>query len=111
MVMYLSSLSFLTFSACELESTADSTVTITPSSSAIYINQSVALSASGGYEYTWTLAYPEWGVLSATEGATVSYTSRYDPVSSNGYSVVQTVVVQSTISGTLVPLLRTSLAP
>jgi hypothetical protein len=64
---------------CETESVGDQQITITPNSTGLLIGQFADFTASGGYEYTWSLDTPSWGLLSDTKGSTVRYTSRYEP--------------------------------
>lgn len=91
------------FVGCEVESAADQggSLTISPSSIGLYPDQTVDLTASGGYEYTWALSDSSIGFLSSSEGQTVRYTNRSN-ASTNGEtssSVIQTITVYSTIAG------------
>lgn len=85
------------FVGCEVESAADQGggLTITPTSIGLYPDQTADFTASGGYEYTWSLQDGAGGLLSATSGNTVRYTSR--PADSNSTSY-DTLTVVSTIS-------------
>lgn len=69
----------LCFVGCETESASENNVDITPASATILIDESVTLTASGGYDYEWSLENDSWGTLSTTEGSTTTYTSAYDP--------------------------------
>lgn len=82
---------------CEIESANVNNVSITPSSIGIRKNETVEFTASGGYEYTWSLEEESWGLLSAKTGSKTTYTSRYDPGTNN--VAVQVLTVTSTITG------------
>jgi large repetitive protein len=87
----------LLVSSCETESVANNDLTISPASIGLYKNQYADFTASGGFEYTWSLANPSWGVLSNLTGPTVRYTDRYDPGSNGDASVVQVLTVTSVV--------------
>jgi len=87
----------LLFSGCETESVANNDLRISPSSVGLYKDQYADFTASGGYEYTWSLENPTWGVLSSLTGPTTRYTDRYDPGSNGNASVVQVLTVTSVI--------------
>lgn len=103
---------------CETESAATS-VHITPSTAQIVQGQSITLTASGGYHYTWSLQNPTWGILSSTEGDSVTYTSllQYNKtVDTNGVVTIpapqiQTVQVVSTIPGDSTTPTTTTITP
>ncbi len=77
---------------CETESAAQR-VRISPSSARISKGESITFKASGGYLYEWALdpTKNDWGVLSASEGDTTTYTSLYDPGTNNTATQVLTV--------------------
>ena len=79
---------------CETQS-ASTRVTVEPSAATISKGQSITFTASGGYDYEWTLSNHSYGTLSTTSGDTVTYTSIYDPGDSN--TVVQVLTVNSFI--------------
>jgi hypothetical protein len=81
---------------CETQS-ATSKVTIDPSSATVSAGQSITFTASGGYNYTWSLSDHTLGTLSTTTGDSTTYTSLYDPGPSN--SAVQVLTVASSIAG------------
>ena len=58
---------------------ATAQVRITPDSASLNVGQSQLFTASGGYEYTWSLEQDSWGTLSARSGSETIYTSTYDP--------------------------------
>ena len=87
--------SFLT--GCETKS-ASSSVSITPDSTTIIIGQSITFTASGGYEYSWSLENNSWGTLSNLKGSSTVYTSRYNP-GTNSTPATQIITVQSSIEG------------
>ena len=82
---------------CETKSASEK-VTITPESALLEINQSVILTAAGGFEYAWSLSDETWGFLSSRSGSQTVYTSLYNP-GVDSLPQVQTVQVTSTISG------------
>ncbi len=68
------SASIAAVSGCE--SAGESTnISISPSSASIGLNQSIALTASGGWDYRWSLADGSYGRLSSTSGESVVYTA------------------------------------
>ena len=75
-------------------SPASSKVKITPDSVALTEGQSQLFTASGGYEYTWSLKNEGWGMLSTYSGSQTTYTSLYTPGSN---SAVQILFVTSSI--------------
>ncbi len=79
------------FTGCEVDS-ADTDIYITPDSGVLNKHQSVALTAHGGYRYTWSLGTEEWGTLSHRTGSEVVYTSLYEP---SDTPVVQIINVSS----------------
>lgn len=88
----------IAITGCEIESASANNVSITPSSVGIREDESVEFTASGGYEYTWSLDEESWGVLSDKTGSKTTYTSRYDP-GTNTTAKVQVLTVTSTITG------------
>jgi len=84
---------FLT--GCESNS-ADTQVTIEPGGASIAAGQSIAFTASGGYDYTWSLSDGALGTLNTRTGPTVIYTASS---SSSASGSVQTLTVVSTIEG------------
>jgi hypothetical protein len=83
---------FLT--GCESDS-ADTQITIEPGGASIAAGQSMAFTASGGYDYTWSLSDGSLGTLNTRTGPSVIYTSS----SSGSSGSVQTLTVVSTIQG------------
>ena len=81
---------------CETES-ASSRITISPSESSLRKDQSVTLTASGGYDYEWSLSAEDWGTLSRRRGTSTTYTSLYEPGSNNVET--QIITVTSVIEG------------
>lgn len=73
---------------------------MTPSSATLQSGQWADFTASGGYEYTWSLENEGWGVLSSRHGMTVRYTSTYSPDPEAAENPVQILRVTSTITGT-----------
>lgn len=75
---------------------ADSDITVSPSSATLSKGQSQTFTASGGYEYTWTLSPDDGsGKLNTTKGESVVYTC----LATNIGTAPKKVVVTSTISG------------
>lgn len=81
---------------CEVDPVA-SKVTIDPPSATISAGQSITFTASGGYDYRWSLSNHTLGTLSTTTGDTTTYTSLFDSSSSN--TAVQVLTVNSSIPG------------
>ncbi|MDP6810967.1 MAG: hypothetical protein QGH42_13465 [Kiritimatiellia bacterium] len=69
----------LCFVGCETESASQNNVLISPRSAIILIDNTVELTASGGFDYEWSLEQEEWGTLSTTKGSRTVYTSAHDP--------------------------------
>lgn len=88
----------LCFVGCETESASENNVDITPASATILIDESVELTASGGYDYEWSIETDAWGTLSTTEGNTTVYTSAYDPAAET-WQEHQVITVTSYING------------
>lgn len=72
---------------------------ITPSSVIIKIGQSVQFTASGGYDYSWSLSNDGMGILSIRSGGSTIYTSTYDPPAGSTSSNAQVLTVTSRIAG------------
>lgn len=90
---------------CETEDAASNNVTISPANVRVRLGETVTFTASGGYEYRWSLSGGDstnggggdaWGDLSTTRGPTTTYTSRQAPTTEN---VVRTLTVTSFITG------------
>jgi hypothetical protein len=80
---------------CDTDSTS-SAIDVSPSSVVLKKGQSATFTASGGYEYTWSLDPDDGsGQLNTLKGPTVKYTC----LSTNG-ATPKKVVVTSTIEGT-----------
>lgn len=81
--------------SCEVSS-ADSSITVSPSTATLTPGEQQTFTASGGYEYTWSLDPDDGsGQLSATKGESTVYTC----LSTNIGSMPKKVVVTSTITG------------
>lgn len=80
---------------CETESAASAQITVSPSSARLSArNPSVTLSASGGWNYTWSLSNSSYGSLSRASGSSVTYTASFfggDSGSSNAVEQIVTV--------------------
>ena len=81
-------------------------IQVSPSTATLHYGQSVQLTASGGYSYTWSLQSSTsgstvLGTLSSSTGPSVVYTSAINP-GSNGVTDVVTVtsVIPGDSSGT-----------
>lgn len=83
----------LALAGCNVDS-ADATIDIVPDSTSLRKNESVTLTARGGYNYTWSLTTESYGVLNTRSGRQVIYTSLYEPGSNS--PVTQIVKVTST---------------
>lgn len=61
---------------CETESAASAAIAVTPSAATLTAaNASVALTASGGWGYTWSLSDESLGTLNKRSGSSVVYTA------------------------------------
>ena len=85
------------FSACDTEP-AQSKPSIFPSSTRIRFGESIEFTASGGYEYEWSLENDSYGALNTRRGPKVVYKSFYNPSSATGL-VTQILHVRSFITG------------
>ncbi|OVE76210.1 hypothetical protein BVX97_02130 [bacterium E08(2017)] len=90
----------LVFTGCDTESVDENNVAITPGSATIAVGESVTFTASGGFEYEWSLANSpdEWGSLSNTKGPSTTYTSLKNS-SSNSAAATRALTVRSYITG------------
>jgi hypothetical protein len=92
------------FCACEVDS-ASGEVVISPSSAVLKKGESIQFTASGGYEYRWSLKNEEWGMLSSRRGPLTVYTSLYDPRDCTGckpeQGAVQILYAESYIPASL----------
>lgn len=86
--------------ACKTESASENNVRITPALARLAKGESQQFTASGGYDYSWTLdggaIADEWGYLSETRGARTVYTSTKDASTAGTFRAIHVV---STISG------------
>jgi hypothetical protein len=87
-------LAVLLGSGCEVDSSAENNVLITPSNVTLRKGQSQEFIAHGGFEYSWSLSNNGWGVLSAQRGPSTIYTRTGDPDTSNA---IQSLTVISTL--------------
>lgn len=87
----------LAMSGCETAST-DTKVVITPSSATVVALGSVLLTASGGYDYFWSLTDESLGVLSERTGEKTRYTSLYDPGADVKMQIVKVISTVDNVS-------------
>ena len=86
------------WSGCEVGS-ATETIYVDPSSVVLEQGQFQTFTASGGYDYTWSLSPEGAGKLNVRHGGTVVFEMMADPgSSSNGAGTVQ-IICTSTITG------------
>jgi hypothetical protein len=98
--------SLLIVAGCEAEPSEDFAVSISPQTARIRKNQAQAFVASGGVRYVWSLSGTNsatgtdesdpWGILSATTGDQVTYTSLRAPEAGQDY-VVRVLTVMTTL--------------
>ncbi|MDA0322779.1 MAG: hypothetical protein O2923_08705 [Verrucomicrobia bacterium] len=91
-VLAAATLTTLALSGCETESASELTVRVVPDAITILLDETVVFTASGGFEYAWSLADDSLGTLNTRTGSSVAYTSRDDPGPSNTTLQVLTVV-------------------
>jgi hypothetical protein len=98
-VCFLLALALFAVTGCEDVKAKPATgkVEITPDSVAIRVGHAITFTASGGYEYTWSLEEESWGTLSTRSGDQTTYTSTYAPGSNT--NATQILHVSSTIPG------------
>ncbi len=82
---------------CETTSSSENDVRINPSSARIRKGESITFTASGGFEYRWSLGNTTIGTLSNVDGSSTTYTSVEAPTTNE--ALIQTLVVNSTIEG------------
>lgn len=92
--MGIASLCLITGCDINGSDSADSPITVSPSSVTLTKGQSQEFTASGGYEYTWSMSQ-SGGKLNTTKGPSVVFTL----LSTNGTMPIK-VIAKSTISGT-----------
>jgi len=85
--------------SCDDVSTSPTTskVKISPDSVTLEYGDSQVFTASGGYEYTWSLEDDSLGTLSTRSGPKTTYTSLYNPDDSTVKT--QVLTVDSTVGG------------
>ncbi|MEI6807142.1 MAG: hypothetical protein WCN95_00325 [bacterium] len=92
------------FAGCEVSPVQDFSVSVSPQRAEIRKYQSQAFVASGGVRYTWSIsstntesdATDPWGLLSATTGEQVIYTSLRAPEAGQDF-VVRILTVTATL--------------
>jgi len=87
----------LCFVGCETESASQNNIVISPRSAIILIDEAIELTASGGFDYEWSLEQETWGTLSTTIGPRTVYTSSYDP-GAETWQAHQVITVKSYIN-------------
>jgi len=91
----------IAFTGCEVES-VDDRIVITPQSARIYKWHSIKFTAHGGFEYTWSLEEPDWGIIENRTGDRTIYTSIYNPPSNaveTAKDIIQVLRVTSRVPG------------
>jgi hypothetical protein len=85
---------------CETESSTENNVRISPNTATLAKGESQEFTASGGYEYRWSLEnggiVDEWGTLSVADGPSTVYTSSKDSSTAGTFRIIR---VTSTIPG------------
>lgn len=97
----VSALLFMVF-GCDTESVDENNIYITPETATIAEGESISFTATGGFEYRWSLGADgtgTWATLSNREGPSTIYTSLRNSAS-NGVPTVRTLLVSSYIVGT-----------
>jgi VCBS repeat-containing protein len=92
----------LVLSACEADDAGNAEVTVTPASATVAKGGSVTLTASGWYDYKWSLSTPAIGNLSRTVGDTTVYTSLFAGPATQIVNVVAGTTSTSGTNGTAV---------
>lgn len=96
-VLGIAGLAFIPGCSIDGADSADSDLTVSPSSATLAKGQSQTFTVSGGYEYTWSLSPDDGsGKLNTTKGDSVVYTC----LATNIGSAPKKVLVTSTITGT-----------
>lgn len=70
-------------------------ITVSPTYTKLWLNGSVTLTASGGFNYRWSVEDPSYGSLSSSTGNSVTYTVR--KLASTG-AFVQTITVTGSVA-------------
>lgn len=85
---------------CEADPVS-STVFITPDSVTIRNGQAITFTATGGFDYQWSLSNESYGALSTRRGPTTTYVSMIDPgANTNSAATLSQVLrVTSSVSG------------
>ncbi len=83
---------------CKTES-ADSPISVAPTSVQLRNGRSAPFTASGGYDYTWSLDRNDLGWLNERTGPTVVYTAYNDAVNTNAGGATVVLTVTSSIQG------------
>jgi hypothetical protein len=78
---------------------ASEPITVEPASAVLAKGQSQEFTASGGYDYRWTLSDQSVGVLNPRTGNRVVFTALKTGISSNALQTTVSIIVTSTIDG------------
>ncbi len=78
--LFISAGIFATFIGCETEPLSEHSLQISPNSANLALNESITLTASGGWNYKWSLSDTTAGRLSKLVGQSVVYTATKENV-------------------------------
>jgi len=109
----LSALAFIGLiisTGCETETASENDVRISPSSIGLRPNQTAEFTASGGYEYTWSLSNDSIGVLTTRTGPRTVYINR-SPVTESGSPSGSNTTAQVDSGETMVQILTVTSSP
>jgi len=105
-------LAALVVAGCEAERATQAEIIVSPSFANIAKGGSVAFTASGWHDYTWSLAAAGLGGLSRTKGDTTVYTSTFSGAATQILTVVgATGISPNPRTGTNAPSPGTAYAP
>jgi hypothetical protein len=83
-------------SGCETTSSEGGSLRVEPAAIGVRRNQQVEFTASGGFNYSWSLSDASLGFLTTATGPKTTYISRFSP-GTNATVVIQTLTVTSTV--------------
>jgi hypothetical protein len=102
MLALLASPLLIAISGCEVDSTDQASISVSPNYATIKEGQSITFTASGWTDYHWNLSDTSIGVLSSSVGSSVIYTAVKDSATTQTLQVSSVTGTAGTNSSGLV---------